>query len=114
MNNLKNSVRLIGHVGQDPDVKELSAGKKLAKFSLAINESYRNSAGEKVTDTQWHNIIVWGKQAELIGQLVRKGSELAIEGRLSNNSYTDKDGNKRYSTDIILNEFKMLGGKKQE
>lgn len=112
MNSLKNNVRLIGHLGQNPDVKELSAGKKLAKFSIAINESYKNSEGEKITDTQWHNVTVWGKQAELVGQYLKKGSEVAIEGRLSNNSYTDKDGNKRYSTEIILTEFMMLGGKK--
>jgi single-strand DNA-binding protein len=112
MNNLKNSVRLMGHLGQNPEVKELSAGKKLAKFSLAVNESYRNSAGERVTETQWHNITVWGKQAELVGKLLKKGSEVAIEGKLSNSSYVDKDGNKRYSTDIILNEFSLVGPKR--
>ncbi len=111
MNNLKNSVRLIGHIGQNPEVKEMSSGKKLAKFSIAINESYKNNAGERVTDTQWHNITAWGKQAELVGKLLKKGSEVAIEGKLSNNSYVDKDGVKRYTTDILLNEFSLVGTK---
>lgn len=112
MSNLKNSVRLIGHLGQNPDVKELNSGKKLAKFSLATNESYRNEAGERVTETQWHNITVWGKQADLVNKFLKKGSEVAIEGKLSNSSYVDREGIKRYSTDIILNEFVMIGGRK--
>lgn len=113
MSNLRNSVRLIGHLGQNPDVKELSSGKKLTRFSLATNESYKNEAGEKVTETQWHSITVWGKQAELAARYLKKGSEVAIEGKLTNHSYVDRDGVKRYSTDIILNEFVMIGGKKE-
>jgi single-strand DNA-binding protein len=114
MNNLKNSVRLIGHLGQNPDVKNLSNGKKLTRLSLAVNESYKNDNGERITDTQWHNITVWGKQAELAEKLLKKGSEVAIEGKLSNNTYVDKDGIKRYATDIVLSEFMLLGGKKQD
>lgn len=114
MNNLKNSVRLIGRIGQNPEVKEMSNGKKLTKFSIAINESYKNSAGERVTDTQWHNITAWGKQAELAEKLLKKGSEIALEGKLNNNSYVDKDGVKRYTTDIILNEFSLVGAKKED
>lgn len=114
MNNLKNSVRLIGRIGQNPEVKEMSNGKKLTKFSIAINESYKNSAGEHVTDTQWHNITAWGKQAELAEKLLKKGSEIALEGKLNNNSYVDKDGVKRYTTDIILNEFSLVGAKKED
>lgn len=113
MNNLKNSVRLMGHVGQNPEVKSLSNGKKLSRFSIAINESYKNEAGEKVTDTQWHNITAWGKQAELVEKLLKKGSEVAIEGKLTNNSYVDKEGVKRYVTDIVLNEFNLIGPKKE-
>lgn len=112
MSNLRNSVRLIGRLGQNPELKELSNGKKLAKFSLATNESYKNDAGEKITETQWHNITVWGKQAEQVNKYLKKGSEVAIEGKLSNSAYTDRDGNKRHVTDIILNEFVMIGGKK--
>ena len=112
MNNLKNNVRLIGHIGQNPEVRNLNSGKKLAKFSIAINESYRNEAGERITDTQWHSITAWGKQADLVEKLLKKGSEVAIDGKLNNNSYTDKDGVKRYATDIVLNEFSLLGSKK--
>jgi single-strand DNA-binding protein len=114
MSNLRNSVRLIGHLGQNPELKELSSGKKLAKFSIATNESYKNDSGEKITETQWHNITVWGKQAEQVSKYLKKGSEVAIEGKLSNSSYTDRDGNKKYVTDIILNEFVMIGGKKEQ
>lgn len=113
MNNLRNSVRLIGHLGQNPDVKNLNSGKKLTRLSLAVNESYRNENGERITETQWHNITVWGKQAELAEKLLKKGSEVAIEGKLSNNIYIDKDGIKRYTTDIVLSEFVLLGSKKQ-
>jgi single-strand DNA-binding protein len=113
MNQVKNSVRLIGRIGQNPEVKEVSNGKKLAKFSVAINETYKNNEGERVTDTQWHNITAWGKQAELVEKLLKKGSEVALEGKLSNNSYVDKDGVKRYTTDIVLNEFSLVGAKKE-
>ncbi|HEY4799309.1 MAG TPA: single-stranded DNA-binding protein [Bacteroidia bacterium] len=111
MNNLRNKVQLIGNLGQDPEVKEISGGKKVAKFSLATNETYRNKAGEKVTDTQWHNLVAWGKQADIIGKYLKKGSEVAIEGKLLNRNYTDKEGVKRFVTEIQVNELLMLGGK---
>jgi single-strand DNA-binding protein len=109
---MRNKVTLIGNLGQNPEVKELNGGKKVAKFSLATNESYRNKAGEKITDTQWHNLIAWGKTAEIVEKYVKKGSEIAIEGKLLNRNYTDKDGVKRYVTEIQVNELVMLGGKK--
>jgi single-strand DNA-binding protein len=112
MNNLRNSVRLIGHLGQNPDVKALNSGKKLAKCSIATSESYKNENGEKVTETQWHNLVAWGKQAEIIEKYLRKGSEVAIEGKLHTRNYNDKEGNKRYLTEIVVNELVMLGGKK--
>jgi single-strand DNA-binding protein len=112
MNNLRNNVRLIGRLGMNPDVKKLSSGKSLAKCSIATTESYRNEAGERVNETQWHNIIAWGRQAEVMEKYLKKGSEIAIEGKLSSRSYTDKDGNKRYTTEIVVNELLMLGGKK--
>lgn len=112
MNNLRNSVRLIGRLGQNPDVKKLNSGKAMAKCSIATSEVYRNDAGEKVEETQWHNVIAWGKQAELIEKYMKKGNEIAIEGKLSSRSYTDKEGNKRYTTEIVVNELLMLGGKK--
>ena len=111
MNNLKNSVRLIGNLGMNPEVKETTNGKKLAKFSVATNESYRDEKGNEVKETQWHNLVVWGKQAEIVEKYLKKGSEVAIEGKLSTRNYTDKDGVKRYVTEIVVNEFMMLGGK---
>jgi len=112
MNNLKNRVQLIGNLGMNPEIKILESGKKLAKFSIATNESYKNAKGEKIEDTQWHNLIAWGKTADIVEQYLQKGNEVAIEGKLSNTSYDDKDGNKRYVTEIVVNELLMLGGKK--
>ena len=111
MNNLRNSIRLIGNLGQNPELKETANGKKLAKFSIATNESYRDENGKEVKETMWHNLIVWGKQADTVAKYLKKGSEVAIEGKLSNRNYTDKDGIKRYVTEIVVNEFLMLGGK---
>jgi single-strand DNA-binding protein len=112
MNNLRNNVRLIGNLGMNPDVKELNGGKKLAKFSIATSETYKGEDGEKVTETQWHNLIAWGKQAEIVEKYLKKGNEVAIEGKISSRNYTDKDGVKRYVTEIIVNDLLMIGGKK--
>ncbi|MCM8569449.1 single-stranded DNA-binding protein [Gramella jeungdoensis] len=109
MRTLRNSVQLIGHVGNEPEIVNLESGKKLAKFSIATNESYKNSKGEKITDTQWHHIVAWGKTAELIENYVPKGKEVGIEGKLTSRSYEDKDGNKRYITEVICNELLLLG-----
>jgi len=109
--NLTNNVRLIGRLGQNPDVKELTGGKKLTKFSIATSESYRDDKGEKVTETQWHNLVAWGKTADVAAQYLTKGKEIAIEGKLSSRCYTDKDGNKRYTTEIVVSEIMMLGKK---
>lgn len=111
MNNIKNRVHLIGRLGMDPEVKDLDSGKKLAKFSVATNDYYYNNKGEKVTETQWHNIIAWGKLAELVDNILKKGKEVALEGKLSNRTYEDKEGKKRYITEIIANEFVLLGKK---
>ena len=92
-------------------LKKKAAIKKLAKFSVATNESYRDESGKEVKETMWHNLIVWGKQADIAAKYLKKGSEVAIEGKLSNRNYTDKEGVKRYVTEIIVNEFLMLGGK---
>lgn len=112
MNSMKNKVQLIGNLGMSPEVKEFEKGKKLAKFSLATNESYYDAKGDKVTDTQWHNLIAWGKTAERVEKYLDKGMEVALEGKLVNRSYEDSTGNKRYVTEIVLNEFVMLGSKK--
>lgn len=111
MNNLKNNVRLIGNLGMNPELKETVNGKKLTKFSLATNDSYRDDKGNEVKETQWHNLIVWGKQAEIAGKYLKKGSEVAVEGKLVNRSYTDKEGIKRYVSEIVVSEFLMLGAK---
>jgi single-strand DNA-binding protein len=111
MNTLKNSVRLMGNLGAAPEVKSISDNKKLAKFSVATNESYKNEKGEKVTETYWHSVVAWGKLAGIVEKYLQKGSEVAIEGKLTNRSYTDKDGVKRYVTEILANEVLMVGGK---
>lgn len=109
---LKNKVQLIGHVGNQPDVRTTESGKKLARFSVATNEIYRNAKGEKVTETQWHNLVAWGKVAEIAEKYLSKGKEVAIEGKLINRSYADKDGNKKYITEVQVNEVLMFGGEK--
>ena len=111
MNALRNKVQLIGNLGNDPEVITLDSGKKLAKFSIATNESYKNAQGEKVTDTQWHNVIAWNKTAEIVEKYLTKGNEVAVEGKLTTRSYEDKEGIKKYITEIIVNELLMLGGK---
>lgn len=107
---LRNKVQLIGRLGQNPEIKTLDGGKKLAKFSIYTSETYRNTSGEKVTDTQWHNLVAWGKLAEILEKYVSKGSELAVEGKLTYNSY-EKDGVKKYFTEIHVNELLLLGDK---
>lgn len=109
---LKNKVQLIGNLGNKPEIRTLDGGKKMARFSVATNESYRNTKGEKVTETQWHNLVAWGKVAELVEKYLDKGSEVAVEGKLTNRSWNDKDGTKKYMTEVVVNELLMLGEKK--
>ena len=111
---LKNKVQLIGNLGNAPEVKTLESGKKMARFSVATSESYRNAKGEKVTETQWHNLVAWGKVADIVEKYLTKGKEVAIEGKLVNRSYNDKDGNKKYITEVQVNELLMLGAKTTE
>ena len=111
MSTLRNKVQLIGNLGKDPEITNLDGGKKLAKFTIATNETYKNQKGEKVTDTQWHNIVAWGKTAEIIENYVTKGKEVAVEGKLTSRSYDDKEGVKRYITEVVCNERVMLGSK---
>ncbi len=105
---LKNKVQLIGNLGNNPEIKNTENGKKLAKFSVATNESYRNANGDKINETQWHNLIAWGKVAEIVEKYLVKGSEVAVEGKLLYRNYNDKDGNKKYITEIQVNELLML------
>ena len=109
MNTLKNKVQLIGNLGSDPEIINLESGKTLAKFTLATNENFKNSEGEKQTDTQWHNIVAWGKTAEIIEKYVHKGKEIALEGKLTHRRYEDKDGNERHKTEIVCSEILMFG-----
>jgi single-strand DNA-binding protein len=109
MNTLRNKVQLIGNLGNDPEIINLESGKTLAKFSVATNESYKNAQGEKVTDTQWHNIVAWGKTAQIVEKYVTKGKEVAIEGKLTTRSWEDKEGMKRYITEVVCSELLMLG-----
>lgn len=110
---LRNKVQLIGRLGNVPDVKLTEKGKKWARFSLATHETYRNTVGEKVTETQWHYLVAWGKLAEVAEKYLEKGREMAIEGKLVNRSYVDKDGIKRYATEILVSEILLLGARSQ-
>ncbi|MFI5160512.1 MAG: single-stranded DNA-binding protein [Sphingobacteriales bacterium] len=105
MNTLNNSVRLTGFLGGAPEIKVTENQKRFAKLSLATNGYRKNSDGERITETTWHQIILWERQAELAEKYLDKGSKVSIEGRLSNRYYTDKDGIKRYATEIIVNEI---------
>ncbi len=111
MSTLRNKVQLIGNLGNNPEIITLDSGKKLAKFSIATNESYKNASGEKITDTQWHNVVAWNKTAEIIERYLEKGNEVAIEGKLTSRSYETKEGEKKYITEVVANEVLMLGGK---
>lgn len=108
---LKNKVQLIGNLGNKPEIRSLESGKKMARFSMATSEVYRSQKGEKITETQWHTLIAWGKVAELAEKLLDKGTGIAIEGKLTSRNYTDKDGVKRYVTEVQVNEILLLESK---
>ena len=109
--NSMNKVILVGRIGNDPEKRATQTGRSISNFSVATNESYKNASGEKVTDTQWHNVVAWGKTAEIIEKYVTKGKEVAIEGKLTTSSYETKEGEKRYVTEVVCNELLMLGNK---
>jgi len=108
MNQVKNKVQLIGHLGQDPDIKTFENDKKVANMSLATSEQYKNAQGEKITETQWHSVVAWGKLAEIAEKYLVKGTEVVVEGKLVNKNYTDKQGIKRYVTEVQANELLIL------
>ncbi|MDR7211248.1 single-stranded DNA-binding protein [Flavobacterium piscis] len=108
MNAMKNRVQLIGNAGNDPEIKTLENGKKLAYLSIATNDKYTNDKGEKIEHTEWHRVAAWGKTAEIIEKYVTKGKEVAVEGKLTHRSYDDKNGEKRYVTEVIVNEILLL------
>jgi single-strand DNA-binding protein len=109
MNSIRNRVQLIGKLGANPEIKALEGKKRLARFNIATNESYKNNKGEKVTETQWHTIIAWDKNADLVEKFLEKGKDVAIEGKLINRNYVDKDGVKKYIVEIQMNEMVLLG-----
>lgn len=108
MKSLRNNLQLLGNVGNDPEIKTLDSGKKMATFTIATNETYKDSNGEKVQETQWHKVIAWGKLAEIVEKYVTKGKEIAIGGRITYRSYDDKNGEKRYITEIVISELLLL------
>lgn len=111
MKSLKNSVYLIGNLGASPEVKTLESGKKLTQLSLATSDTYKNSKGESEKTTQWHKVVAFGKLAEIMEKYLVKGSEVAIQGQINYRTYEDKDGQKKYLTEILANEMLMLGKK---
>ncbi|MFN8207819.1 MAG: single-stranded DNA-binding protein [Bacteroidales bacterium] len=104
-----NKVMLIGNVGKDPEIRYLEGNVGLCRFSMATSDSYRNKNGENVTQTEWHNIVCWRGLAEVAQKFVKKGSQIYIEGKITTRSYDDKDGNKRYTTDIVASNLVLLG-----
>jgi len=111
MNNLRNKVSLIGRLGAQPEIVTFESGKTVARFSIAVNEGFKDKTGTWKEDTQWYNINAWGKMAELAQKMLTKGQEVIVEGRLVNNNYETKTGEKRYSTSIFANEFLVLSPK---
>ena len=109
MNNLRNSVNLIGNLGMDPEIKLLENGKKLARFTLATSESFKNSDGKQIKETQWHQVVAWGGSATIAEKFLKKGREVALSGRLTHRSYENKNGNTRYFTEIVVNDIVLLG-----
>ena len=109
-----NKVILVGNVGKDPDTRYLEGGTAVCSFPLATSETYRNRDGEKITNTEWHNVVLWRGLAEIAEKYVRKGSQLYIEGRIRTRSWDDRDGNKRYTTEVVGDNMQMLGKRSDE
>jgi single-strand DNA-binding protein len=109
-----NKVILVGHVGRDPEIRHLDNNLTVARFSLATSETYKNKNGEKITNTDWHNIVVWRGLADVAERFVKKGSLICVEGKIRNRSWDDKDGNKRYTTEIDCDNFQLLGRRSDE
>ncbi len=114
MNTLKNSVQLIGHLGKDVELRETPKGTKVASLTMATNDYYKDNNGELVTETQWHNIVMWGKQAERAAGKLSKGSKIIVKGKLTHRAYEDKDGIKRYFSEVVVREWEDLSVKEKE
>ncbi len=106
-----NKAILIGHLGKDPELRYTQSGRAVASFSLATNERWTSQDGQKQESTTWHNLVAWGKQAEVIKEYLGKGRQVYIEGRIANRSYDDKDGNKRYVSEVVVQNFQFIGGR---
>lgn len=104
-----NKVILVGNVGKDPEIRHLENNLVLARFSLATSETYKNRNGEMVTNTEWHNIVAWRQLAELAERFIRKGRQLYVEGKITTRQWDDKEGNKRYTTEIVADNIRLLG-----
>ncbi len=113
MNSLKNHVQIIGRLGNNPEIRTFESGKRKATFSLATNDAYKNAEGNRVEETQWHNVVAWGKKVDVIEQYLSKGSEVAVTGKLIYRNY-EVEGDKRYVTEINLKEMLMMGGKQSD
>jgi single-strand DNA-binding protein len=111
MKDLRNRVQLMGHLGMDPEVKSFDGDRKLARFSVATSQTYLNNKGDRVTDTQWHTIIAWGKVAERVEKFLKKGVEVALEGKIVYRQYEGNDGQKKYITEIVMNDFLKVSKK---
>jgi single-strand DNA-binding protein len=109
-----NKVILVGNVGKDPELRHLDNDRTVARFPLATSETYKNKNGEKITNTDWHNIIAWRGLAELAGKYIKKGSQIYVEGKIRNRSWEDKDGNKRYTTEIDADVIQLLGRRPED
>ena len=109
-----NKAILVGNVGKDPEVRYLEGGASVASFSLATTDTYKNKSGEKVSQTEWHNIVAWRHLADLAEKYITKGRQLYIEGKITNRSWEDKEGNKRYTTEIVANTIQLLGRKSDD
>jgi single-strand DNA-binding protein len=106
-----NKVILVGNLGKDPEVRHLENGRAVANFSLATSETYKNKQGERVTNTEWHNVVLWSPIAEIAEKFLKKGNQVYIEGKLTTRSWDDQDGNKRYTTEVVGNNLTLLGTK---
>lgn len=106
---MKNRVQLIGNAGNDPIIKTLDGGRKVANLTIATNDSYKNDKGERIEQTEWHTVVAWGKTAEIMEKFVTKGKQIAIDGKLTHRSYDDKNGEKRYITEVVVSEIMLLG-----
>ncbi|MGL1888457.1 MAG: single-stranded DNA-binding protein [Reichenbachiella sp.] len=109
-----NKVILLGNLGKDPEVRHLENGRAVANFSIATSEVYKNKQGEKVTNTEWHNLVLWTPLAEIAEKYLKKGNQVYIEGKLTSRSYEDKDGVTKYITEIVGREMSLLGGPRTE